>query len=528
MTGLPLDGLLSVQDVAAHLGLSTKTVRRMITRGDLPVTHRIGHSIRVPAKSVTTILASSVTSSATPTVAMNNDNNDGGANGAPRLFRQRGKSKVWTALINNQEVPLGTNDKKEAERKLASFAGQGPLEGGHRFSWRVHPRDGGFAVTYYDAKGTRRLHRVPAASAKSAEQAEAYAEQWFTKHVQRAGHAAPENRRGQPLLENRTTFEQFARLWTSGKLAKRFPDHVKEKRSANHDDQRLKLYVYPVVGAEPMSAFEGRRGLELVEKVQAAMPPVSKTFTRGSRRQVVQAMHRVLVLAVYPAKLIAANPLPKGFLPKVESNKAKSYLYPDEDAKLMACKEVPLVMRLCFGLLIREGFRMGELLGLTWANVDLDRGVVYLDENKTDDPRSWVLDPGVVEALRRWKKHFTGSSSPTARVLGTRAAQRMDRYEMAALLREGLKQAGVDRPQLFEKTETRLPLRAHDLRASFVTVNLALGKSEAWITDRTGHRSSQMIYKYKRQARTHAELDLGAFKALHEAIPELSEKGAEG
>jgi integrase len=65
-------------------------------------------------------------------------------------------------------------------------------------------------------------------------------------------------------------------------------------------------------------------------------------------------------------------------------------------------------------------------------------------------------------------------------------------------------------------------MSAHDLRASFVTVNLALGRSEAWITDRTGHRYSQMIYRYKRQARTHADLNLGGFKPLHEALPELA------
>jgi hypothetical protein len=52
-------------------------------------------------------------------------------------------------------------------------------------------------------------------------------------------------------------------------------------------------------------------------------------------------------------------------------------------------------------------------------------------------------------------------------------------------------------------------------------MNLALGRSEAWITDRTGHRSSQMIYTYKRAARTHAELGLGSFVSLHEAVPEL-------
>jgi integrase len=75
---------------------------------------------------------------------------------------------------------------------------------------------------------------------------------------------------------------------------------------------------------------------------------------------------------------------------------------------------------------------------------------------------------------------------------------------------------------LFEASDTRIPLRAHDLRATFVTVNLAAGKTEAWITDRTGHKSSQMIYRYKRQARTHAELNLGPLRPLYEAIPELA------
>jgi len=292
------------------------------------------------------------------------------------------------------------------------------------------------------------------------------------------------------------------------------------------DEQRLKLYVYPVIGSEPMSVFEGRRGLEVVEKVQAALPPVSPTFTRGSRRQVLQAIHRVLVLAAYPAKLISASPLPKGFLPKVASNKAKTYLYPDEDARLMGCKGVPLVMRVCYGILIREGFRVSELLGLTWSDVDLDRGVVVLESNKTDEPRSWVLDPGVVEALRRWKAHFAWRPDPIAPILRTHEDGRIDRFDLAEGLRRALTKAGITRPQIFERTDTRLPLRAHDLRASFVTINLAIGKNEAWITDRTGHRSSQMIYRYKRQARTHTELNLGTFQPLQEAIPELAESTA--
>jgi len=68
-----------------------------------------------------------------------------------------------------------------------------------------------------------------------------------------------------------------------------------------------------------------------------------------------------------------------------------------------------------------------------------------------------------------------------------------------------LERAELKRPQLFELTESRRHIVVHDLRATFVTVSLAEGKSEAWITDRTGHTSSTMLYKYKRAARTHQQ-----------------------
>ena len=93
---------------------------------------------------------------------------------------------------------------------------------------------------------------------------------------------------------------------------------------------------------------------------------------------------------------------------------------------------------------------------------------------------------------------------------------------LADELRADLKAAGVTRPALFERSDTRRPLRVHDLRATFVTVSLANGKTETWVADRTGHRSSAMINRYRRAARTWAELALGPLTALDEAIPELS------
>ncbi|HZO16918.1 MAG TPA: tyrosine-type recombinase/integrase, partial [Polyangiaceae bacterium] len=270
------------------------------------------------------------------------------------------------------------------------------------------------------------------------------------------------------------------------------------------------------------------------DKVMSKLPP---ELSAASRRQIAQLMHRVLGLGVFPLRLREANPLPRGWLPKPTNGKAKSWLYPEEEAQLLRCTRVPLGHRVAYGVLAREGMRKSELLALTWDDVDLKRGAVSLDENKTDDPRTWALGDDVVAALHAWRdlcgkpEHGPVFTELDGTQLILRADGDDDDRERTKGepyrpprrgLRAHLKLAGVDRAQLFERSAARQPVRLHDLRATFVTLALATGRSETWVADRTGHRSSQMINKYRRAARTAAELDLGWFKPMHQFIPELA------
>jgi integrase len=196
-----------------------------------------------------------------------------------------------------------------------------------------------------------------------------------------------------------------------------------------------------------------------------------------------------------------------GFLPKVTSRKATAWLYPDEDLQLLA-SSVSIERRVLYGFLAREGCRLSEALSLRWLDLDLERGVIRLDKNKTDDPRSWMLSPGVATALRS----LGGDKPGTALVFTPLEAKAAD------LFRSDLADAGVERPELFERSKTRRPIRVHDLRATFVTLSLANNRTEAWVADRTGHQSSAMINRYRRAARHAAEPGLGELAPLDVAL----------
>jgi integrase len=327
---------------------------------------------------------------------------------------------------------------------------------------------------------------------------------------------------------DRVTFQEIGERWTSGELASTYPDHVKEKGTAAADRRRLERYVYPIVKGVTAVAFT----LEHAERIMGALPP-ERVRTAATRRHVAQLIHRILGLAVYPLKILAANPLPKGFAPKVGPQKAKGWLYPDEDRKLLSYVDVPLCRRFLYGFLHREGLRFGEATALDLGDIDRVRGVVKLDENKTDDPRAWALGPDVVRAIIAsiaLREAAAGTPLPNAAPLFVNEAGEriVDDANHAKRFREDLTAAGVTREELHQHDKSRQRIRLHDTRASFVTLAMASGRNEAWVQDRTGHRSSYMINRYRRAFRMAEQLDLGWFAPLDEAIPELAMAGEKG
>lgn len=307
-----------------------------------------------------------------------------------------------------------------------------------------------------------------------------------------------------------TTFGDVAKDWTSGELRKKYPDHVRYKADFRIEVARLKRYILPLLKDVPIVAFEKGHG----DMVMASLPP-KRIKTQGARRHIAQIIARILHLSVMPLGLIKQTPLPRGWLPRIEERRHYTCLFPREEAQYLRCAQVPEVERLFFGLLDREGMRVSELADAEWWQFNLVEGTFTATKRKKGDPTMWAMRPDSTRALRIWKeRHGKTKARPFIDLVPDENAKPY----LAAKLRDGLKKAGVERAELFESTAYTGQMRAHDLRATFVTVSIVAGKSEAWIRDRTGHKSTAMIDRYRRTARQFEELKLGELVDLVDAM----------
>lgn len=282
------------------------------------------------------------------------------------------------------------------------------------------------------------------------------------------------------------TFRDVADMWLSGALHQRFPKTVpyQSQQTAENSRARIVRHIYPIMGDLAVRNITQAH----YDAVMKRLPP-----TLTTRDKIAGFMVRVLAHA-QKLKLIDRHPIDPDTVPppRKAGSVAFTYLYPDEDAALASCADLPLTRRAYWGAMTRNGFRSAELGEARWHQVDFANGLFTLDDNKTGVPRVWTLDPDVLETFRRIKPE---DAQPEDRIFPW-----YDRHGLPAQLRRDLKLAGCTRHNLFARSGNRTPLRVHDLRATFVTLAMAAGRNERWVKARTGHTTSIMLARYERRA----------------------------
>jgi integrase len=175
-----------------------------------------------------------------------------------------------------------------------------------------------------------------------------------------------------------------------------------------------------------------------------------------------------------------SNPIKQIRIPKPGKPRQRRLRPGEEDALLEACSASSATYLYSLVVLaIETGMRFGELVSITWDNVDFSARTVHLPDTKNGHARTVPLSTRALEALNNL------SSSDGVKVFA------QHRGTIRAAFGAVLKRSGVGSD-----------LRFHDLRHEAVTRLFEKGLNPIEVGMISGHRSISMLQRY-----THLRID---------------------
>jgi integrase len=191
----------------------------------------------------------------------------------------------------------------------------------------------------------------------------------------------------------------------------------------------------------------------------------------------------------------AVNPVSR--LPKNEKPTAKkkeaAYFTNEELPRLFAALSDELD-RVLYETALKTGMRQGELLALTWGDVELSEAAIqvrrtitkgHLSETKNRQSRTAHLPPEVVELLGAWWGECGGPAQDVLVFPGD--VGYLSPYVALNRLRAAMKRAGV--PLVGPTGE---PRTFHSLRHTFAKLALENGCSITWLSRHLGHKTTSV------------------------------------
>lgn len=250
-------------------------------------------------------------------------------------------------------------------------------------------------------------------------------------------------REATPRKKSRDREERRVRAWMKHPLALRFLSHLRGADFAKYRDERF---------AEGAAWATVR--LELVL--------ISVLYKVASREWRMEGLRNPIRSVALPSKKTHG------------SNERDRRLEGDEEPRLLAALKAhgPYYAPLA-ELAIESAMRQGELLALTWPDVDLERRVAKLRDTKNSEPRAVPLSTRAAEIIRALPRPID-AKSPLFPV---------DQDKVIRTFRQACNDAGIEN------------LKFHDLRHEATSrICERLPMHEAMRV--TGHKTPSMLMRY--------------------------------
>lgn len=288
---------------------------------------------------------------------------------------------------------------------------------------------------------------------------------------------------------NRTTVSEWLNEWLTTFCA----DKVKPLTLQSYQGI-IKNHILPAVGAVELQAVKGTH----IQKLYNAM---TKAGLSGKTVKNVSAvLHKAFSIALKQG-VIQANPCDAAELPKVERHEITPLADDEIPLFLSAIDSSP--MRNAYALCLFAGLREGECLGLSWKQVDFERGRITISQQlqrekvkggryyiapstKSGKPRTIEPPPVAFEYLRAERVKQMENllkagplwSNPDDLVFTDETGKH---YAIFTFYRRfKVIAASIGRPDA----------RPHDLRHTAATVAIASGADVKSVQDMLGHATA--------------------------------------
>ena len=291
------------------------------------------------------------------------------------------------------------------------------------------------------------------------------------------------------IRENRHFKVTEAKRHTLSELIDRYCVNVlPNKKSAKTQFQQLNWWKTKI-GSRPLSditpsliaEYRDELGREITIR---GKPPSPATVVRY-----MAALSHAFTIAVKEWGWMEDSPMRKVTKPREPRGRVR-FLSDEERVRLLeSCKEssspylYPVVV-----LALSTGMRSGEIMGLTWDNVDLNRGRAILHETKNGERRAVALKGHALELLKELGKVRRIDSNLLFPAKETKTTKPID-------LRKPW-EAAVQKAELHD-------FRFHDLRHSAASYLAMNGASLAEIAEVLGHKTLQMVKRYAHLSEGH-------------------------
>jgi integrase len=294
---------------------------------------------------------------------------------------------------------------------------------------------------------------------------------------------------GSTKKKTNVTFGDYVNEWFDSKKIK-----LKPSTKSNYEEQ-IKNSILPILGALKLNEFNDNTVQHFINTLHndRGLSPATIRATYGMVREIVYSASR--------KGYISDNLLHDISLPR-ETKKLRVWNDEQIQTFLNAPEKILNLTRLFIGysISLQTGMRMGEVLGLTWSDIDFDKKIIRIRQTltKIDDVTYGFIEEGktasairiiyIPDSLIKSLREHKSLIEKERKVLGSEYSN----YNLVVCTRSG----NWVHPNNFRRgfkvivEQLDIPMiRVHDLRHTHATFLLNHSVNPKIIQERLGHKN---------------------------------------